>query len=535
MPVRRRQLFETLERRDLMTSVPFGASSQDTAEFLLGDVAINVVLLESNGAVDPSSEDWTPELVEQVKANIEEGALWWSETLAMYSDVHELNFTFDYQFADTPFSSSYEPITRPSQDVAIWVEEFFREVDVPASAGFATEIREFNHRQRMKHDTNWSFTIFVVNADNDPNDRFGNEDASNTEFRRAFAYPGGQFIVMPHSRPASTVAHELAHMFWAHDEYSGSDPYTARRGYYATQNTNGATGHPDLASRESSLMATTSIPYANHAISQSARETLGWRDSDGDGIFDVLDVDHQISGTATLDPTTRRVRFEGSSSVQTLPNQNTVGTGNDMTINRITGLQYQVNDGEWLDLLALDGYQVDVTASTPPVPAGTQTVAFRTIDHRIGVTSAEVQLTMAQEPPVLQNPVNRYDVNNDTHVAPNDVLTLVQAINRNNIDLTRSGPPYLDVSGDGFVSPVDVLILVRYINDVLFAPADQAAALTPATTNSETTVVGMNAMNVAPAAEPIAPHAASDVVFALLASQDVERDDDDKTALDQAT
>ena len=519
MPARHRHLgqgFESLEKRALLTSVPWGATSQDTAEFLLGDVVVNVVFMESNGAIDPSTEDWNPELTAQVKSNIEAGAQWWSDTLASFSDVHELNFTFDYQYADDPIETSYEPISRRSQDAVLWVEEFFRTVDVPSASGFTTEIREFNHQQRVAHGTHWSFTIFVVNAENDLDDRFGNATASDTEFKRAFAYPGGQFIVMPHSRPAATVAHELAHMFWAHDEYSNGDSYTARRGYYATQNTNGANGHPDPSSRESSILAATSIPFENHAISQSGRETLGWRDSDGDGIFDVLDVEHAIQGTATLDPTTRRVTFEGSSSVQALPNQNTAGTQNDITINRITGLQYRFDDGPWHDLLTLDAYQVDATASTPPIPQGTTSVAFRTIDHRIGVTSAEITTTIQIGTPVLQNPVNRYDVNNDTHVAPNDVLTLVQAINRNTIDLTTSGPPYLDVSGDGFVSPADVLWLVKYINEELFAQSSNPAVDMQEVSEEDSIDLQRRASSVA---------TSTDVVLALFAWENEEQDE----------
>ena len=501
-----RQGFETLESRDLLTAVPFGASSQDTAEFLLGDVTVNVVFLESNGKIDTSTEDWTPELTAEVKATIEEGVTWWSDTLALYTDVHELNFNFDYQYADNPIETAYEPISRPSQDVELWVEEFFRAVDIPEAAGFSTEIREFNHRQRVLHNSNWSFTIFVVNAEQDPNDRFGNEAADNTDFQRAFAYTGGRFIVMPHSRPAATVAHEMAHIFWAHDEYRGSDPYTARRGYYATQNTNAYDGNPDVTARELSLLSSTSAAYADHAVSTSARETLGWRDSDGDGIFDVLDVDHAIDGTITFDPVTRRATFVGSSSVQTLDNRNPVGTQNDMTINRITGLQYQLDNGLWQDLMTLDSYQVQVTASTPSLPDGVSTVAFRTIDHRTGVTSGEVARTIASTPPVLQNPVNRYDVNADNFVAPNDVLTVVQAINRKSFDLSQSGPPYLDVSGDGYVSPRDVLLLITYINEEVFTPPPAMEVAAPPV--DEYTV----------ASEPESPVAATDLVFAWLSS-----------------
>lgn len=457
---------ERLESRDLLTGVPFGASSQDTAEFLIGDVSVNVVFLESNGAIDPDTEDWNAELAAGVKANIEEGLQWWIDTLGDHSDLHYLNFHVDYTYADNPVETSYEPISRGSQDFTLWIEEFYRDVGVEPSPGFSEEIREFNHQQRVSHGTNWSFTIFVVNAENDPNDRFGNATADNTVFERAFAYPGGQFIVMPHSRPASTVAHELGHMFWAFDEYSGSNTYQSTRGYYRTQNTNAFTGNPDPDSREPSIMASTSQPYVNNQISQSARETIGWKDSDGDGVFDVLDVPHQLDGEFSYDNATRQLSFTGQSTVGTLPNRNTTGTGNDMTINRITGLQYRIDGSPWLDLADYDAYDVEIDVTTPPLPAHAGTIELRTIDDRIGVTSEIVSWEFASAEPEdasRQNPAFALDVNNDGAVSAIDVLNIVQSLNNGTVNEPGESP-YLDVTGDGFVSSRDALTVINYIN-----------------------------------------------------------------------
>ena len=47
---------ELLEPRQLLSSTPWGAGSLDTAEYLLGDVGVTLVLMESQGSV--SSEDW---------------------------------------------------------------------------------------------------------------------------------------------------------------------------------------------------------------------------------------------------------------------------------------------------------------------------------------------------------------------------------------------------------------------------------------------------------------------------------------------
>lgn len=452
---------EPLEARNLLTGVPYGASSQDTGEFLLGEVTVNVVFLESNGAIDADTEQWTEELRIGVKDRIEEGLQWWVDLLALHSDVHTLSFNVDYTYADQPVEISYEPISRGSQDFTLWIEEFFRAVQVPAASGFSTEIREFNHRQRVSDNTNWSFTIFVVNADNDANDQFGDANGNGTVFNRAFAYAGGQFIVMPHSRPPSTVAHEVGHMFWAHDEYAGSEPYTSVRGYYRTQNTNSIVGHPNPTLREPSIMASRGGPFENYQISQPAREMMGWRDSDGDGIFDVLDVPHSLSGTAAYNSETQSVQFVGTSTVQTLNNLNTAGTRNDMTLNRITDLQYRVDGGAWTNLDSYFDYHVSIDATTPALPSDASLVDFRTIDNRIGVTSEIVTLDLNAP---MQNLVEPRDVNGDGFISPIDVLRVIIALNSGDTSPGDNGPLYLDVSGDGFATALDALIVINYIN-----------------------------------------------------------------------
>ncbi|MBM82340.1 MAG: hypothetical protein CMJ78_17380 [Planctomycetaceae bacterium] len=112
---------------------------------------------------------------------------------------------------------------------------------------------------------------------------------------------------------------------------------------------------------------------------------LGWLDSDQDGIFDVLDVNHTLTGTGEYTPETGIYRFTGNSSVNTLENLNPNGNGNDITINKITRTQFRIDGGDWTDAATHDAAQtnIDVTFVAPP----NSTVEIRTIDHRSGVTS----------------------------------------------------------------------------------------------------------------------------------------------------
>ena len=53
-----------------LLSKPPGAKIYDTSEFMLGSVALGVILPESDGSIDPSSEDWTQAEQDNVTSEI---------------------------------------------------------------------------------------------------------------------------------------------------------------------------------------------------------------------------------------------------------------------------------------------------------------------------------------------------------------------------------------------------------------------------------------------------------------------------------
>ena len=120
----RRSVLERLEDRNLLTGIPFGALPDDTGEYMLGDVYVNVVLMESDSSMAPfdtSTEDWTPSEIASVKSNIAAGLKGWEDTLDAMPNVRDglLKFTVDWTHADSPVHTGYEPITRTSQEFAI--------------------------------------------------------------------------------------------------------------------------------------------------------------------------------------------------------------------------------------------------------------------------------------------------------------------------------------------------------------------------------------------------------------------------------
>jgi hypothetical protein len=373
-----------------MALYPFGALADDTGEFFLGEVAVTVVLMESDRSAapagvnpDPDTENWNVDTIAAVKTKVESSMQWWQQTLANVSPTmaNTLSFTYDYTYADSPVRTFMEPINRRSNDFQLWMYDFLKLVGYDDTRDFSRDIRAYNDAKRREVGAQWAFTIFVVNSTNDTDDSF----ASGGSFSRAFAYAGGRFMVVPSDRPTSTYAHETGHMFWARDEYSGED-WTTRRGYYNTQNSNAPrTGYTQLPS----IMAAGQLldqAFNSRVSAASTLAMVGWQDSDGDGVFDVLDVPLSLSGTGAFDAASGTYRFRGSAAVNTLPNRNSSGLQSDITINTVGQAEYRFDGGPWQTAATYGGYTVTLDLAFP-VPAGVSNVDIRVVDPKTTVAS----------------------------------------------------------------------------------------------------------------------------------------------------
>ncbi|MEM8667654.1 MAG: dockerin type I domain-containing protein [Planctomycetota bacterium] len=398
---------ESLERRALMAGDVIGITPVDTGEVLLGNVVVTPVLFESDGGIDPSTEDWdiAGGEIDDLIDKITTGVNWWSETLDRLETVHEVSFTVDEAFAQDPFEIPYEPIDGSSEDFHLWVGGFLAANGYGGNGSLSIyenlerAMREFNHDQRIKHNADWSFTIFVVDSSDDSTGFF-----KAGRLRGAFAFAGGLFIVMPSTRPESTVAHELGHIFWARDEYSEAFDWEATRGYYDAQNYNSLSNTTEGFVQDLSIMAGGSAltgAYENFYSAESTLAHVGWRDSDGDGIFDIADVPLDLQGSGYFDASTSTYRFIGSASAVTLMNQNSSGPQSDITFNRISRLEYRafVDDGSDLDdddkgpwmTVSEPDQQVVMFDESFQVTQPFNTIEFRVIDGQVGVTSPIIQ------------------------------------------------------------------------------------------------------------------------------------------------
>ncbi len=386
----RRLSVQPLEDRRLLAAAPLGATVFDTGEFLLGSVGVVPIFFESDGTVDPESQDWDSAEIDATLDKITEGVNWWSRMLDTLDTVHSLEFVVDDTFARDPVATPYEPIDRISNDFTLYAGGFLEDQGYGDAGSFENAVHRFNHDQRLRLGTDWAFSIFVVDA----SDGGDNEFAPGGSFSNAFAFPGGLFFVLPSVRPASTVAHEMGHIFWARDEYPGGGSWTDTRGYYNAQNLNAADNTTPGFEQQVSIMraneglrpAYAEEPWETPFSPASTLAMVGWRDSDGDGIFDVADVPLALDAVGHFDAASERYHFRGEASAVPLRNQNSWGPQSDITLNRVSRLEYSLDEGPWQTAATPDAQRFEFDLSVE-IDEPFDTIRWRAVDDRIGVTS----------------------------------------------------------------------------------------------------------------------------------------------------
>jgi hypothetical protein len=346
----------------------------ETSEYFIGRVAVGIVLPESDGSLDPSTEDWTEAERALVLNKITAALDWWA---ARQPDAH-LTFVYDDGTA-APVAIGYEPITHPYYFQAYWIADVMAKMGYTGSS-YYDQVRNYDNALRRKYGTDWAFTIFVV-------DSFHNGSHFSDGYF-AYAYLGGPFMVMTYGNDGygpqnmdAVAAHEIGHIFLALDQYSSaSQPCTRRSGYLGVENQNSEYG--SCASNVASIMRSLIYPYQAGAVDPYARGQLGWRDSDGDGILDPADTTLSVTDVTYVADAGRPNILTFAGVVQDDPYPSPLRRST--LINTIGRVQYRVAGGDWTDAQPADGafdtYAETFTFTTPPLPSGDLAVDLRVVD-----------------------------------------------------------------------------------------------------------------------------------------------------------
>lgn len=361
--------------------------------YAAGTVVVAVWLPESNGVAEPSTEDWNEAMIlqtyekvqtalEAIKRHAPEADLRFILHLESAPGVGALEGTIDsdWEFGKQAQWGTWEAKNRAVAQLLSRV--LGREV-APEETWQAD--REYLNGLRDRYGADGAFYIMVAANDN------------GTAGLRAHASFHGPSTTLDSTHGWNVFMHELGHIFGALDEYcpDACVPPTSLAGYLGIVNANASYREGDFGGinggrgeDQPSLMMYNVVNEVNGYV----RGAWGWLDSDGDGVFDVMDTFPRTEVEAIVDGSALRV----AGVITDVPEPRWAGTS--FSVNRIRALQYRfagVAGSPWFEL-ALDDRtrgRAFIDAALGELPTGTHTVELRAVNSVGNVERTPVVVT----------------------------------------------------------------------------------------------------------------------------------------------
>jgi archaellin len=295
----------------------------ETSEYMYGSTAVLVVFLESNGSIMEQSQNWTTAEKQNIASEVE----WTCDWIAAQESRANISFLQVYYDVDT----GYEPIDLPGNNIHLWIGDAMTSLG-HSGKDWIDQVRNFVNQERFDLGTDWVVVLFVIDSSDDEDGRF-------PDGRYAFNDPGGPLICMTSTLafndPDSfgiVFAEELANVFWATDENVGKVYYS---GYLNASNTplSGCLMH-------------------NHTwcLSEGTRQQLGWNDTDGDNLLDIVDTE-PVASIISAEITGNTLNLSGTASVTAYPNRNPHSNSypivRNVTIKEIETVMFRIDEGNW--------------------------------------------------------------------------------------------------------------------------------------------------------------------------------------------
>jgi hypothetical protein len=321
-----------------------GAPSTGPVHFIQGRSIVNVILPDG-----PNASNWDGGKKEQVLAELARACNWWR----LKTDMAAQFVIVDHGVVDIPV----EPGTILPDDEQEYLEPCMAALGYPTTTCAYDAVQDLNSEFRVLYGGNWSWSQFVLNANSFP--------GSNA---LAYAYLGGPLTVGLYGNGSLSVdeldrvmAHEMGHIFQAHDEYAGGCGCGTRQGYVGAPNNNCVTctsGTTRCMMRSASAYSLDEMHHMEDAIEPChfTRGAVGLWDSDGDGTPDVRQTRPEtLLSTVMPDTLYGSENFPVEGSTWDVPYDAPPQFGPPVTINRIIAAEYSVDNAVWRNSGATDG------------------------------------------------------------------------------------------------------------------------------------------------------------------------------------
>ena len=139
---------------------PLGASNRDNSEYMLGEILVNVVVLESYGPDE--LETWTPQNLEQVTSAVDQGLQWWEDLFALQGSPHYMNLDVRTDLAGGQIAIPVEPTSYATSDAALWLDPVLDHFGANTAASAVEDMDRFNDVLRS-NGADWAVTVLVIN------------------------------------------------------------------------------------------------------------------------------------------------------------------------------------------------------------------------------------------------------------------------------------------------------------------------------------------------------------------------------------
>ncbi len=320
-----------------------------TSEFMLGHVAVGVIMPESDGV---GSHDWTDAEEEKMVEEVISAMNFW----AKHAPGNALEFTYEINYR---VPVRVEPLDRGGWMIEDkWAGMSLSSLGFEGSNYFVQSYSYVNEIKR-RYDSDWGFLIFILH---------GREGQSFGSFL-AYSYLGGPFNVNVSSNGSlgpdnldRVIAHETGHTFYTLDEYPSS-PHdcSVRSGYLNVENANKYHGGETCKLNVMCIMRGADPSYTIDLLPPCVytKGQVGWWDSDEDGIPDVLDTDPVVeslrldleeTGAVAAGDTlfSSWATFDGSVAAAPLINMNMFSevSPRSVTIEPVRA-EYRLDGGPW--------------------------------------------------------------------------------------------------------------------------------------------------------------------------------------------